>query len=178
MRPLRPGRVLVRRSEDYGVLGRVIIESLEPGTAYDDFLAADGPRLRRILVARYGVEVGTEVTSDVLLWAWENWNELGGVTNRVAYLYRVGQSKSRRYWRWRRRPTFPPEVSRAVPDPEPGLPRALARLPEAHRVAILLVHAHGWSYAEVAEALGVEISTVRNHVHRGMQKLRMILGAG
>jgi len=155
----------------------VIIESREPGTAYDDFLAADGARLRRILVARFGVEVGTEVTSDVLLWAWEHWDRLEGVSNRLACLYRVGQSKSRRYWRWRRRPTFPPEVIRGMADPEPGLAGALARLPEAHRVAILLVHAHGWSYAEVAEALDVEVSTVRNHVHRGLQKLRLILGA-
>jgi RNA polymerase sigma-70 factor (ECF subfamily) len=155
----------------------VIIESLEPATAYEDFLAADGSRLRRLLVARYGIEVGTEVTSDTLCWAWEHWAELALVTNRLAYLVRVGQSKSRRYWRWRRRPTFPPEVAGIISDPEPGLPVALARLPEAHRVAVLLVHAHGWSYGEVAEALGVEVSTVRNHVHRGMQKLRLTLGA-
>jgi DNA-directed RNA polymerase specialized sigma24 family protein len=155
----------------------VIIESLEPETAYEDFLAAEGDRLRRILVARFGLEVGTEVTSDTLSWAWEHWDRLAGVDNRLAYLYRVGQSKSRRYWRWRRRPTFPPEVMGAGSDPEPGLPAALARLPEAHRVAVLLVHGHGWSYAEVADALGVELSTVRNHVHRGLQKLRLILGA-
>jgi RNA polymerase sigma-70 factor (ECF subfamily) len=155
----------------------VIIESVESPAAYDEFLADDGARLRRIFVARYGVDVGTEVTSDVLAWAWEHWNELEGVTNRVAYLHRVGQSKGRRYWRWRRRPTFPPEQTRGVPDTEPGLAAALARLSEAQRVAILLVHAHGWSYAEVAEALGVEISAVRNHLHRGLQKLRLILGA-
>lgn len=40
-----------------------------------------------------------------------------------------------------------------------------------------VVHAHGRSYAEVAETLGVEVSTVRNHVHRGLQKLPLILGA-
>lgn len=156
----------------------MIIESLEPRAAYEDFFTVDGGRLQRILVARYGVEVGTEVTADVLAWAWEHWNELEGINNRLAYLYRVGQSKSRRYWRWRRRPTFPPEVTRGIADPEPGLAGALARLPEAHRIAVLLVHAHGWSYAEVANALGVEVSTVRNHVHRGLQKLRLILGAG
>jgi RNA polymerase sigma factor (sigma-70 family) len=156
----------------------VIIESLEADTeSYDDFLAADGPRLRRLLVAHYGVEIGTEVTSDTLAWAWEHWDDLLPVANRVGYLYRVAQSTSRRYWRWRRRPLFPPEEPAARPEPEPGLAAALARLPVAHRVAVLLVHAHDWSYAEVAEALGVPLSTVRNHVHRGMQKLRLILGA-
>jgi RNA polymerase sigma-70 factor (ECF subfamily) len=155
----------------------VIIEPLEAGPAtYEDFLAVDGHRLRRLLVAHYGVDVGTEVTSDTLAWAWEHWDELAPVANRVGYLYRVAQSSGRRYWRWRRRPAFPPEAPDATPDPEPGLASALTRLPEAHRVAVLLVHAHGWSYAEVAETLGVPVSTIRNHVHRGMQKLRLILG--
>ena len=49
-------------------------------------------------------DVGTEVCSDTLTWAWEHWDRLTGVDNRLAYRYRVGQSKSRRYWRWRRRP--------------------------------------------------------------------------
>ena len=154
------------------------MESLESRTAsYEDFLAADGPRLRRLLVAHYGADVGAEVAADTLLWAWEHWDDLDAVANRLGYLYRVAQSNSRRYWRWRRRPSFPPELSPPMSEPEPGLPAALARLPEAHRVAVLLVHAHGWSYAEVADAVGVEVSTVRNHVHRGMQKLRLILGA-
>lgn len=156
----------------------MIIESLESKTAsYEAFLSSDGARLRRLLVAHYGTDVGTEVNSDMLLWAWEHWDELASVTNRLSFLYRVAQSNTRRYWRWRRRPSFPPEASTTKPDPEPGLPAALARLPEAHRVAVLLVHAHGWSYGEVAEAVGAPVSTVRNHVHRGMLKLRLILGA-
>lgn len=156
----------------------MIIESVESKTAsYEQFLAADGARLRRLLVAHYGTDVGTEVNSDMLAWAWEHWDELASVTNRLGLLYRVAQSKSRRYWRWRRRPAFPPEAPVGPSEPEPGLPSALGRLPEAHRVAVLLVHAHGWSYGEVAEAMGVPLSTVRNHVHRGLQKLRLTLGA-
>ena len=156
----------------------MIIESVESKTAsYERFLAADGARLRRLLVAHYGTDVGTEVNSDTLAWAWEHWDDLASVTNRLGFLYRVAQSNSRRYWRWRRRPAFPPEAPVGPSEPEPRLPSALARLPEAHRVAVLLVHAHGWSYGEVAEAMGVPVSTVRNHVHRGLQKLRLTLGA-
>jgi hypothetical protein len=71
----------------------VIIESLEAGMAsYEDFLATDGDRLQRLLVAHYGVDVGTEVNSDTLAWAWEHWDELAPVANRVGYLYRVAQS--------------------------------------------------------------------------------------
>jgi DNA-directed RNA polymerase specialized sigma24 family protein len=157
----------------------VIIESVEfRAGSYEEFVVADGARLRRLLVARYGLDVGTEVHSDTLAWAWEHWGDLASVTNRVGYLYRVGQSKARRYWRWRRRPAFPPEAAPTVPIHEPGLAAALARLPDAHRVAVLLVHSHGWSYAEVADATGIPVSTVRNHVHRGLRKLRSILGVG
>ncbi len=39
-------------------------------------------------------------------------------------------------------------------------------------MAVLLVHAHGWSYAEVADVLDIRVSAVRNHVHRGLTKLR------
>lgn len=60
-----------------------MIEPLEVGlVSYEDFLATDGHRLRRLLVAHYGVEVGTEVTSDTLAWAWEHWDELAPVADR------------------------------------------------------------------------------------------------
>src|SRR5687767_8453908 len=79
---------------------------------YELFCTTDAPRLRRLLVAHFGVEVGTETASDALTWAWEHWAELSEVENRVGYLYRVAQSKARRYRRWGRRPTFPPEAGR------------------------------------------------------------------
>ena len=93
--------------------------------SYENFLATDGSRLRRLLVAHYGVDVGVEATSDALAWAWEHWDDLAPLTNRVGYLYRVAQSTSRRYWRWRRRPTFPLEAPTSLPDPRarpPGCP--------------------------------------------------------
>jgi DNA-directed RNA polymerase specialized sigma24 family protein len=143
---------------------------------YEAFCARDAARLRRLLVAHFGVEVGVEAAADALAWAWEHWAQMSVVDNRVGYLYRVAQSKARRYRRWGRRPTFPPETGRPPRDPEPGLDKALRRLPADHRVAVLLVHAHGWTYAEVAEAQGVPVSTVRNHVHRGLLALRRHLG--
>jgi len=152
------------------------VPAVAPATAFEEFVDGDGVKLRRILVAQYGVDVGTEIHADAIAWAWEHRDELAGVTNRVGYLYRVAQSSARRHWRWRRRPSFPPETAHAPGDPEPGLGAALAKLRESHRVAVLLVHAHGWTYAEVASALGVPVSTVRNHVHRGLTKLRAVLG--
>jgi DNA-directed RNA polymerase specialized sigma24 family protein len=39
-------------------------------------------------------------------------------------------------------------------------------------MAVWLVHACEWRYAEVAEALGTSASMVGNHVARGMDRLR------
>jgi RNA polymerase sigma-70 factor (ECF subfamily) len=71
-----------------------------------------------------------------------------------------------------------PVVRRSNPTPwvEPELPKALARLSERQRVAIILVHSLGWTYAETAELLGTSIGTVEVHVQRGVKRLRRSLG--
>ncbi len=139
------------------------------------FAAETEPRLRRVLVAWYGTEVGAEVTADALAFAWERWASVEPMENPVGYLFRVAQSRSRRY---RRRPVALPSVPPAeFPEIDPGLPVALAALSPRQRSAVLLVHAHGWTYAETATALECTVSTVRNHLDRGMRRLREHLGA-
>jgi RNA polymerase sigma factor (sigma-70 family) len=144
--------------------------------AFQEFVETVVQRLRRALVARYGVDVGNDVCADALAYAWEHWTDVAAMRNPTGYLYRVAQSAARRHHRWRRRPTFPPESAPLRGETEPGLDKALARLSEAHRISVLLVHAYGWTYEETAELLGVPVSTVRNHLHRGMKKLRGALG--
>ena len=70
---------------------------------------------------------------------------------------------------------FPAVPAAELPWIEPGLPAALARLPEAQRVAVLLVHGHDWSHGAVAALLDVAPSTVATHVHRGLRRLRELL---
>jgi hypothetical protein len=41
---------------------------------YEEFVAADGPRLRAGLVAAYGPEVGIEAASEALAYGWEHWH--------------------------------------------------------------------------------------------------------
>lgn len=132
------------------------------------------PRLRGALVAFYGIEVGSEVTADALALAWERWDTVEAMANPVGYLFRVGQSRSRRY---RRRAIVLPAVPASeFPEIDPRLPRALASLSNQQRAAVLLVHAHGWTQSETADALGCSVSTLRNHLDRGMRRLRGSLG--
>lgn len=140
---------------------------------FEDFVASAERRLRAGLVAAYGPEVGAEVTAEALAYAWSHWDQVKVMTNPVGYLYRVGQSTSRRYVR---RPTFLPLVAETdLPRFEPGLAPALEELTEPQRVAVVLVHGLGWSLRETADVLDVSVSTVRTHVHRGMTKLRTAL---
>lgn len=76
----------------------------------------------------------------------------------------------------------------ALPDDRPGpedraaialdrdrLTAALARLPERPRVAIVLRHVVGLSYAEAAEVMNCPVGTVKAQVSRGLVSLRHML---
>ncbi len=43
------------------------------------------------------------------------------------------------------------------------------------RVAIILVHGHGHTYASAAELLDVPVTTITNHINRGLARLRTLL---
>lgn len=136
--------------------------------------------LRRALVAAYGEELGREATADALAWAWEHLDVVEGFDNPGGYLWRVGQTAARRARRWwPRRQLW---VASEPLDPaedwafEPALLGALQRLSPRQRAAVMLVHGWGHTFESTADALGCGVSTVRNHVRRGLTKLRAELG--
>jgi DNA-directed RNA polymerase specialized sigma24 family protein len=130
------------------------------------------PRLLHALVARYGPIDGRAATVDALSWAWEHWDRLASVQNRAGYLYRVGQSASRRLGSRPLPATLQLVVARDQPTIEPELIAALAELPEQQRVVVVLVHAFGWSQTAVADLLGITPSTVHAHLSRAVARLR------
>ena len=134
--------------------------------------------LRVAFHARYGSDLGQEVTAETMAWAWEHRGELDAMDNPAGYLFRVGQSKSRRFFRWKReRLRFPVEQpTPAARWTEPQLPDALAKLSEEERTAVVLVHCFQWTYAEVAELLDLPLHTVGNRIRRGLDRLRTSLG--
>jgi DNA-directed RNA polymerase specialized sigma24 family protein len=40
---------------------------------------------------------------------------------------------------------------------------------------VVLVHVYDWTYQQTADALNLPVSSVRNHVHRGLVALRKAL---
>lgn len=54
--------------------------------------------------------------------------------------------------------------------------RALARLPDEQREAVLLVMVEGWSYKEAAEIVGCPVGTLNSRLVRGRDALMTLLG--
>lgn len=141
------------------------------GEAFETWYRQVETPLRRALVAAYGTERGREATAEAFAWAWQHRDRLEGLQRPVAFLYRVGQSRSRRRLS---RIAFQ-RVTWAEPWIEPELTRGLSALSERQRVAVILIHGYDWTLAEVAELLEVKVTTAQNHLERGMTKLRALL---
>jgi DNA-directed RNA polymerase specialized sigma24 family protein len=149
------------------VLSRHLDES------FTTFVKETEPRLRLALVAAFGQDRGLDATADALAYAFENWDRIETMENPAGYLYRVGRSRARLAGI---RPRFAPVPVEDAPNVEPGLPAALRRLSEKQRVAVVMVHAYGWSREETALLMGLSMSTVDTHLQRGLFKLRTVLG--
>jgi DNA-directed RNA polymerase specialized sigma24 family protein len=141
------------------------------GDDFTIFVAHSEPRLRRSLISMYGAQRGREAAAEALAWAWEHWPRVQTMENPIAYLFRVGQSKSRprKARAFAERPNWP------EPWVEPDLTRALGELTERQRVAVVLVHGFGWTLREVSELTGVSVSTTQSHLERGVDRLRSVL---
>ncbi len=104
---------------------------------------------------------------------WRDWARVGRMQNPAGYAYRVAQSANRRHRRWRRGVEFPSEhFDPAWEDVTGDIFLSLGALKRLQRTCVVMVHAHGWSYREVAAIVGISVAAVTNHVHRGMQRLR------
>jgi RNA polymerase sigma-70 factor (ECF subfamily) len=144
-----------------------------PGSSeFSAFVHRTEPKLLQALVATYGPVDGREAAVDALSWAWEHWDRLDGVSNEIGYLYRVGQTATRRFAS-RQLPLMGqiPAADR-LPEFDPGLVPALGRLSPQQRAVVMLVCAFDWSQVEVAELLEVSTSTVREHLNRALGRLR------
>jgi RNA polymerase sigma-70 factor (ECF subfamily) len=119
--------------------------------------------------------VGREAAAEALAYGWEHWDRISGMENPTGYLFRVGQSKARRMV-GRSHRLSRVDVVFAEPWVEPRFGSAWGELSERQRVVVGLIHAFDWSFAEVAELLGVSRSSVQSYEQRGLRKLRKALG--
>ena len=157
-----------------GDVERTDVTDVQATKSFTEFVRDVEPRLKHALVAAFGPEVGIEATRDALAVGWERWEEVREKANPAGYLFGVGRNKARR--RLRRHRVFPVPPADHDPWVEPALPEALRRLSERQCLAVMLLHGYDWTHAEVAELMGVSLSTVQQHEVRGMAKLRRTIG--
>jgi RNA polymerase sigma-70 factor (ECF subfamily) len=104
-----------------------------------------------------------------------------------AYLYRIAinlqRSRERRRRRWQALVARFLSVNGSRPEPTAAagllarerdrrVADAVARLPHRLRAPIVLYNVEGWSYREIAAALGCREGTVKSRIHRGRRLLR------
>lgn len=139
------------------------------------FVKEIDPGLKRALIAAFGWDRGLEATAEAWAYAWENWERIRVMDNPAGFLWGVGRNKAREAHR-RKVKMFPAVSSEMEHVVEPGLVDGLERLSERQRVAVLLKHGYGWTYAEMAALLGLSVSSLQKHVERGLIGLRKSLG--
>ena len=154
----------------------------ESGQSFDDFYATTERRVRRAIAAKHGAAYAADATAEAMEVAVRRWSRIREMQNPSGYVYRIADRAAIRAKRsiWREAPGV--SGGQADPDVAAGhsadLSRALESLSGRQRAAVLLVHGWGYSYEETAELLGIRPTTLRNHLDRGMAKLRNVLLPG
>jgi DNA-directed RNA polymerase specialized sigma24 family protein len=141
---------------------------------FSSFARESEPRIRRALVAAFGPDVGTDAAAEAMAIAWERWTVVASRPNPAGYVWGIGRNVARKRVGGLR--LYPSPDPQREPWIEPALPGAIGSLTENQRAAVLLIHGFGWTYREVAEMLGLSVSSVQSHVERAMSKLRGALG--
>lgn len=139
-----------------------------------------------------------DLTQDTFLSALKAMRSFRGESELKTWLTRIAINHSRNRFRWwkRRRKDATVSLDSAIGvsdapvgesiavegesaedavlrrERETALRRALAQLPEHYREAIVLCDIEGYSYHEIAIALGVNLGTVKSRIARGREELR------
>ncbi|MEV0720789.1 SigE family RNA polymerase sigma factor [Asanoa sp. NPDC050611] len=148
---------------------------------FDEFVVSRSPRLLRVayLLTRDWA-LAEDLLQTALARAWEAWARIDG--DAEPYVRRIIVNTYASSWRRRWRGELPtadlPEPAGPA-DPHRGLDdrdqlwRALGRLPRRQRAVLVLRFFEDLAEAEIAEALGCSIGTVKSQASRAMAKLRL-----
>lgn len=150
--------------------------SREREEAFRAFFAAERDGLLRMC---WGVtldrELARDVTQEAMTRAWRSWDELSTADSRpAAWCRTVALNLVRSHWRRARTEREAVVLPAGAADLEVvdvDLVRALHRLSDRQREAIVLHHLVDLSVHEVAAAMGISESSVKEHLQRGRAQL-------
>src|SRR6266704_6608024 len=122
-----------------------------------------------------------DLVQSALAKTYQAWDRIEDRQALDGYVRRAMVNTHISWWRRRRLDEYPTDEipDRAVADHAPGsdlqdtLRRAIDRLPQRMRAAVVLRYYEDMTEAEVADALGVSLGTVKSTVSRAVAKLRI-----
>jgi RNA polymerase sigma-70 factor (ECF subfamily) len=160
-----------------------------PDDVFRDALIAALPALRGFAFSLVGdPSRADDLVQEALAKAWANRHRFTPGTNMNAWLFTILRNQFYSDKRKARREVEDADGTYAaalvaLPEQEgvvnlKGLQDRLARIPEAQRIALMMVGAEGYTYEEAAEVLECKIGTVKSRVSRARAYLSDILGLG
>jgi RNA polymerase sigma-70 factor (ECF subfamily) len=125
-----------------------------------------------------------DLAQQVFLKAWRSLPQLKSVAAFGGWLRRLAINTWLAEMRASRpaEPACDPENLAAMPVLMPAaeqldLDRALAQLTHTERLCVVLAYGEGMSHGEISAATDLPLGTVKSHVRRGSQRLRVLLRA-
>ena len=151
-------------------------------SAFGELVRRHGSAVRGLL-RRMGAEPSTadDIAQDAFLAAFERVSEFRGEGTFSAWVRKIAARLYVRRWRKDARYDLDAETAAESHGGEISaaaridLDEALKTLSPAERMCVSLCYGAGVSHAEAAEALNTPLGTVKSHVKRGLDKLRLRL---
>lgn len=160
--------------------------------SYDDFrndLVALIPHMRAFSRSLTGDAASADdLAQEALAKAWDKRDSFEPGTNLKAWVFMIVRNQffSDKRRSWRSQPLDPEVAERTlVANTNPmatleldEVRRALLRLPDDQREALILIGAGGLSYEEAAEICGAAVGTIKSRVSRARDRLALLLLEG
>jgi RNA polymerase sigma-70 factor (ECF subfamily) len=144
------------------------------------FRACFGPVSRTVYLILNDRGLAEDVTQEALYRMLRHWHTVSRYEAPEAWVRRVAiRIAMRESQRLAARPVKERLGQPTRPDPplpDPDLARAVTALAPMQRAAVVLYYWEDRPIAEIAHALGVSESTVKQHLHRARRRLAQILG--
>ena len=152
--------------------------------AFGELVRRHGSAVRALL-RRMGAatHLADDLAQDAFLAAFEQITEFRGEGTFQSWVKRIAARAYVKRWRRDARENLKAEAPvSSASSPDPGrlidLDEALASLSAPERMCVSLCYGAGMSHSEAAAALNAPLGTVKSHVKRGMDKLRLRLAPG
>jgi RNA polymerase sigma-70 factor (ECF subfamily) len=144
-------------------------------TTFDDFfLEQRGPLFAQAYALTGDVDEAQDLVQEAMIRTWRRWGRVSQMDRPSSWARKVLHNLAVGRWRARRAHTGVSEITTPVPGPGVGhldVARALRRLPDNQRTALLLHDVVGLSVEEVAVEMQAPEGSIRGWLSRGRRAL-------